>query len=232
MNADNMSQETSTQNIEITCSTCKTKRIAANFYHISASSSQKKSKLEVVQDENTLTNPGINEDPENMNLFSEKTLNEAVNFAYEIEIDQDLLVTASLTQSDLINNNDLKTIEDNFRKLAHMLIVSLESGSGYYWEKRSDNQPPQRISKTHVPIERYNCVGNIKLTIIPKEQYILVKGHHNVAHKKPTYRQVKFLVEAKEWIRNNISFNMRYTEMHCRLHISNLINPKIHTLEQ
>ncbi|CAG8603886.1 5902_t:CDS:2, partial [Racocetra persica] len=257
----------------MTCSTCKTTRIAANFYHISGGKLCLHATCnQLVQDGNTFTNPSINKDPENMDLFSEitskifeekETLNEAVNFAYEIEIDQDLLVTASLTQSDLVHNNDLKTIEDNFRKLAHMLIVPLELGSGYYWEvrnihlntwkksfsgsatiylgytmredrawKRSDNQPPQRISEIRAPIERYNCVGNIKLTIIPKEQYILVKGHHNMAHKKPTYRQVKFPVEAKEWIRNNILFNIRCTEMHRRLHISNLINPEIHTLEQ
>ncbi|CAG8794974.1 12405_t:CDS:2, partial [Cetraspora pellucida] len=70
--------------------------------------------------------------------------------------------------------------------------------------KRPNNQPPKRHSEARTPTNRYNCAGKIKLTIIPENKYILVQENHNIVHKNPTYHRVKFPVNAKEWIQNNI----------------------------
>ncbi|CAG8816304.1 13433_t:CDS:2, partial [Cetraspora pellucida] len=137
-------------------------------------------------------------------IFKEaEAQNESIKFIYEIEIDQDILSTVSLTKLDLDSNN-LKTIENRFLQLAYAFIVPLKLGSGYYWEKKIDSQPSKRVSEAHAPIERYACLGNIKLTIIPEEQYILVQGHHNVTYTKPTYWQIEFPIEARKWIQNNL----------------------------
>ncbi|CAG8686119.1 21499_t:CDS:2, partial [Cetraspora pellucida] len=135
--------------------------------------------------------------------------NKSIKFVYEIEIDQDILSTISLTKLDL-DSNDLKTIENRFLQLAYTFIMPLELESGYYWEKKIDSQLPKRVSEARAPIERYACLDNIKLTIIPEEQYILVQRHHNVVHTKPTYWQIEFPIEARKWIQNNVSFNIRY----------------------
>ncbi|CAG8851100.1 13138_t:CDS:1, partial [Racocetra persica] len=67
-------------------------------------------------------------------IFEEaEAQNESIKFVYEIEIDQDILSTVSLTKLDL-DSNDLKTIENRFLQLAYAFIVPLELGSGYYWE--------------------------------------------------------------------------------------------------
>ncbi|CAG8640622.1 8789_t:CDS:2, partial [Cetraspora pellucida] len=99
------------------------------------------------------------------------------------------------------------------------------------WQ-RQDGQPPKRRSEVCAPIGRYNCIGNIRLIVIPEQQYALIKGSHKVAHEKPTYRRVEFPVIAKNWIKNNVSFNMRSTEIYHRLCNNKLIDPEIHTVEQ
>ncbi|CAG8718745.1 30462_t:CDS:1, partial [Racocetra persica] len=66
-------------------------------------------------------------------LFEEvEILNKTANFIYKIEIEDNLLTAFALTPPDLNNNEDLKIIETNFRQLAYILIVLLESDSGYY----------------------------------------------------------------------------------------------------
>ncbi|CAG8455738.1 14599_t:CDS:2 [Racocetra fulgida] len=65
-------------------------------------------------------------------LFEESEIsNEPTNFAFEIELEQDLII-AFLDQQNLTNVSDLKAIENKFCQLAKMLIVLLESGSEYY----------------------------------------------------------------------------------------------------
>ncbi|CAG8582164.1 18383_t:CDS:2 [Racocetra fulgida] len=52
-------------------------------------------------------------------LFEEaEALNEATNFIYEIEIEDDLLTAFSLMPLELNNNEDLKIIKTNFQKYA------------------------------------------------------------------------------------------------------------------
>ncbi|CAG8604793.1 15169_t:CDS:2 [Cetraspora pellucida] len=98
--------------------------------------------------------------------------------------------------------------------------------------KRPNSQPPKRQSEACVPIERYACAENTKLTFISEEHYILVQGYHCMAHNKPTYRQIEFPINAREWIQSNISFNIRCTEVYRQLCKSKLIDSKIHTVEQ
>jgi hypothetical protein len=98
--------------------------------------------------------------------------------------------------------------------------------------QRSDSQPPKRKSEARMPIERYKCAGNIKLTIVPEQRYALVQGYHHLAHDKPTYRQIEFPANAKECIKENFSLSLGSTEMHRRLSENRLINPEIHTIEQ
>ncbi|CAG8713106.1 693_t:CDS:2, partial [Cetraspora pellucida] len=65
-----------------------------------------------------------------------KESNKLVKFIFEVELDEDLINTITLTQQDLVNTNDLKIIKGRFNQLAKILIIPLDSGSGYYWEIR------------------------------------------------------------------------------------------------
>ena len=51
-------------------------------------------------------------------------------------------------------------------------------------------------------------------------------------HEHPTYRQVLFPNEAKEWIKANAGYNLRNTEVYKRLKQQNLIDSEVHTKEQ
>ncbi|CAG8649546.1 18155_t:CDS:1, partial [Racocetra fulgida] len=65
-------------------------------------------------------------------LFEEfKISNKSTHFAFEIELEQDLII-ASLDQQNLTDVSDLKAIEKKFCQFAKILIVPLESGSEYY----------------------------------------------------------------------------------------------------
>ncbi|CAG8738914.1 6402_t:CDS:2, partial [Cetraspora pellucida] len=98
---------------------------------------------------------------------------------------------------------------------------------------KPNNQIPKRHSEARAPINRYNCAGKIKLTIVPENKYVLVQGNHKIAHENPIYRRVVFPISAKEWIQNNILlYNLRSTEVYRRLCTDKLINPEIHTAEQ
>ncbi|CAG8544288.1 4975_t:CDS:2, partial [Cetraspora pellucida] len=165
-------------------------------------------------------------------LFEESEIsNESTNFAFEIELEKDLLIATSLDQQNLVNVSDLKAIEKKFYQLAEMLIIPLESGSGYYWEirkvylnikkkvfsgnatiylgctmrsdrawQRSDNQSPKRRSEARAPIERYDCIGSIKLTIVPEQQYVFVKGEHKLCKNKLINPEIHTMEQTYYWI--------------------------------
>jgi hypothetical protein len=99
------------------------------------------------------------------------------------------------------------------------------------WQ-RPEDQPVKRRSETRAPINRYNCAGNITLTVDIKAKRATVDIHHQVQHEHPTYRQASFPNEAKEWIKANVGLNLRNTEVYRRLWTGNFINPELHTKEQ
>ncbi|CAG8563451.1 4979_t:CDS:2 [Cetraspora pellucida] len=67
------------------------------------------------------------------NKFEESEIfNEPIKFILKVKLDQDLLAELLLDQENLINITNLKTIEIRFGQLASILIILLESGSGYY----------------------------------------------------------------------------------------------------
>jgi len=75
-------------------------------------------------------------------------------------------------------------------------------------------------------------MGNIILTINPQKQLVLIQGSHQQAHEHPQYRKVAFPEEAKQWIQENIKYNLRNPELYKRLQHNKLINAQIHTKEQ
>jgi hypothetical protein len=79
------------------------------------------------------------------------------------------------------------------------------------WQ-RPEDQPVKRRSEARAPITRYSCAGNIKLFIDITKKRATVNVHHQIQHERPTYRQVIFPIEAKEWIKANIG-----DEMACRI---------------
>ena len=99
------------------------------------------------------------------------------------------------------------------------------------WQ-RPEDQPVKRRSEARAPITRYSCAGNIKLFIDISEKRATVNVHHQIQHERPTYRQVIFPIEAKEWIKANIGDGLQNTVVYRRLCKERLINPEIHTKEQ
>ena len=63
----------------------------------------------------------------------EKISNEPVKFSFEVEMDPALSEILLLDQQ---NTTDLKSFEKHFQEVANILIVPIESGSGYHWETR------------------------------------------------------------------------------------------------
>ena len=98
--------------------------------------------------------------------------------------------------------------------------------------RRPEDQPVQRISEARAPIDRFDCIDYIKLTIDLYQQYILVQGKHQEAHPHPEYRQAEFPVKARQWIQENISYNLRNVELYRRLCDYGNIDSRIHTKEQ
>ncbi|CAG8549431.1 5867_t:CDS:10, partial [Racocetra persica] len=205
------------------CSRCYVKKKVADFCRSSSSGTQDGMRmLHAIYD--TILQDIVND-------------NDQDNDISKIELDQDLLTIVSFDQLNIIDKHDLKIIENKFRQLANTIIVPLESGSCYYWEihkiylnsknKIPDNQPPKRISEARTPINRYNCEENIRLTIFPEKQYVLVQRHHLLMHKKPTYRQVEFPIKAREWIQDNSLFNIKSAEMYHRLCIGVVLVPSL-----
>ncbi|CAG8780992.1 7242_t:CDS:2, partial [Cetraspora pellucida] len=144
-----------------------------------------------------------------------KESNELVKFIFEVELDEDLINTVALTQQDLVNINDLKIVKERFNQLAKILAIPLDSGSGYYWEIRKTWLKNDRAWKR------------------PNNQLPKWHRNHNIVHENPTYHRVKFPVNAKEWIQNNILlYNLLSTEVYHRLCTDKLINPEIHITEQ
>ncbi|CAB5356877.1 unnamed protein product [Rhizophagus irregularis] len=167
-----------------------------------------------------------------------ENLNEPVKLTFEMELDSRLVeCTFPEFQPDI---SDIKAIKENFHQLANILILPLEYGSGcatiYLGEdrqwQRPENLPVKRRSEARAPINRYSCMGNIVLTIDPQQQHILVQGSHQQAHKHPQYRKVAFPEAAKQWIQNNIKYNLRNPELYKRLQYHELIDAQIHTKEQ
>jgi len=99
------------------------------------------------------------------------------------------------------------------------------------WQ-RPEDQTVIRRSETRAAIKRYNCAGSIKLSIDVANRRAVVNIYHRLQHEHPTYRQILFPDEAKEWIRTNIHYNLRNTEVYRRLCNEKLINPELHTKEQ
>ena len=95
------------------------------------------------------------------------------------------------------------------------------------WQ-RPEDQTVIRRSETRAAIKRYNCAGSIKLSIDVANRRAVVNIYHRLQHEHPTYRQILFPDEAKEWIRTNI----HNTEVYRRLCNEKLINPELHTKEQ
>jgi hypothetical protein len=63
-------------------------------------------------------------------------LDESTRLAFEVELDLQLMECVSLDESSS-QKFDRKTTTSNVRKLAKVLLVPLEYGSGYYWEIRN-----------------------------------------------------------------------------------------------
>ncbi|CAG8673067.1 6440_t:CDS:2, partial [Cetraspora pellucida] len=127
------------------------------------------------------------------NIVSSNSSNITSSYFIVSDIDNNIGLFSEKDFGNLSGDRDLKTIEKRFCQLANILIVLLESDSGYYWEIRklylnsrkkafselaTDGQLPKRRSEAHAPISRYNCIGNIRLTIIPEQQYALIKESH------------------------------------------------------
>ncbi|CAB5305488.1 unnamed protein product [Rhizophagus irregularis] len=112
-----------------------------------------------------------------------------------------------------------------------MIYLGCTQREDRQWQ-RPENLPVKRRSEAHAPINRYSCMGNIVLTIDPQQQHILVQGSHQQAHEHPQYRKVAFPEAAKQWIQNNIKYNLRNPELYKRLQYHELIDAQIHTKEQ
>jgi hypothetical protein len=99
------------------------------------------------------------------------------------------------------------------------------------WQ-RPEDQPVKRMSEARAPIDRYSCKGSIKLSIDLQQHFILVQGEHQEAHQHPQYRQTEFPAKARQWIQENIKYNLRNVEVYRRLCNLGYINTQIHTKEQ
>ncbi|CAB4467142.1 unnamed protein product [Rhizophagus irregularis] len=75
--------------------------------------------------------------------------------------------------------------------------------------------------------ENFHQLANI--LILPLEYG---SGSHQQAHEHPQYRKVAFPEAAKQWIQNNIKYNLRNPELYKRLQYHELIDAQIHTKEQ
>ncbi|CAG8541272.1 23481_t:CDS:2 [Dentiscutata erythropus] len=99
------------------------------------------------------------------------------------------------------------------------------------WQ-RPENTPVKRKSEIRPQINRYACMGNMIFTIDPQKQRAIVQCSHQLAHEHPQYRQVEFPAAAKEWIRDNIKYNLQSSKLYELLQQHKLINVNIHTKEQ
>ncbi|CAG8648835.1 7462_t:CDS:2, partial [Cetraspora pellucida] len=122
--------------------------------------------------------------------------NEPVKINFEIELDSAFI--ESIFPEFGLETQDFETIKESFHQLVNVVVLSLEYGSGCYWNvpkikwQRSEEQSVKRKSEAHVSIERYDCFGKIKLTIDLQQRCIIVQGSHQLAHLHPEYRKVEF----------------------------------------
>ncbi|KAF0552569.1 hypothetical protein F8M41_021636 [Gigaspora margarita] len=190
-----------------------------------------------------------------------ENLNEPVNIAFEIELDSGL-IESTLPESwlNIHNPKDIKKsfhqlinivllplehgsgyywevrkIYLNTRKKEFTGCVTAYLGCAQREDRkwqRPEDQPIKRRSEAHTPIEQYNCIGKIILTIDPQQQQVIVQGTHQQMHVHPQYRKIEFPEAAKLWIQDNIKYNLQNSELYRRLQHHNLINVQIHTKEQ
>jgi hypothetical protein len=193
-------------------------------------------------------------------VFEQATaFDELVNHTFEIELDTELMEMASviqLTDDQKVLKDKFRELSKyliwpiesgsgyywetrnirlctRHKRLTHSAIIYLgcTMREDRAWQRPGD-QPVKRRSEARAPISRYSCAGNIKLFIDISEKRATVNIHHQVQHERPTYRQVAFPPEAKEWIRTNIGNDLRNIEVYRTLCRERLINPEIHTKEQ
>ncbi|CAG8615437.1 3205_t:CDS:2, partial [Paraglomus occultum] len=177
-------------------------------------------------------------------IFEHATaFNEIVDYTFEIELDAELVEMASAVQ--LVNDekrskiNSVKFLNILFgqsNQLTYSAVIYLgcTMRDDRAWQ-RPEDQPVKRRSEARAHITRYSCGGNIKLFIDITEKRATVNVHHQIQHERPTYRQVIFPIEAKEWIKANIGYGQQNTVVvvvYRRLCKERLINPDIHTKEQ
>ncbi|CAG8832393.1 31772_t:CDS:2, partial [Gigaspora margarita] len=190
-----------------------------------------------------------------------ENLNEPVKIAFEIELDSGL-IESTLPESwlNIHNPEDIKKsfyqlisvlilplehgsgyywevrkVHLNTRKKEFTGCITAYLGCAQREDRkwqRPEDQPIKRRSEARTPIERYNCIGKITLTIDPQQQQVIVQGTHKHMHERPQYRRVEFPETAKLWIQDNIKYNLQNSELYKRLQHHNLINVQIHTKEQ
>ena len=186
--------------------------------------------------------------------------NEPVNYTFEIELDAELMDIASSIPQLADDRKAIKDkfrelskfliwpIESasgyyweirniylctRHKQLTHSakMYLGCTMREDRAWQ-RPEDQPVKRRSETRAPIQRYDCAGSIKLFIDITEKRAVVNVYHQMQHEHPTYRQVLFPNEAKEWIKANAGYNLRNTEVYKRLKQQNLIDSEVHTKEQ
>ncbi|CAG8655111.1 13101_t:CDS:2, partial [Racocetra fulgida] len=156
---------------------------------------------------------------------------EPVKLIFEIELDSKLIESVFLNREFQFDTQDPKAIKESFYQLTNILLLLFEYGSDRQWQ-RPENTPVKRRSKIRSQINRYACMGNMIFTIDPQKQRAIVQCSHQLAHEHPQYRQTEFPAVAKEWIRDNVKYNLQSSESYRRLQQYGLIDANIHTKEQ
>jgi hypothetical protein len=186
---------------------------------------------------------------------------EPTKFAFEIELDSGLLDMVEIGQDLETSSLDLEKIKDSFAQLTKVLILPLESGSGYYWKvgrlflnfkrkeftgcataylecasredrsQKPSNYEVKRRSEARTAIQRFPCKGKIIINIDTQLQCASIQCEHLCSHERPSYRQIEFPEEAKRWIQENYRYHLRSSELYRYLIENNLIL-SIHTKEQ
>ncbi|CAG8554401.1 15359_t:CDS:2 [Cetraspora pellucida] len=147
---------------------------------------------------------------------------ESTKFALEIKLDSKLLNSVELDQNIETDLLDLNKIKNSFIQLVKTLILSLETGSRYYWNITTEEGKDQitRRSKSKIIINM-----NVQL------QCASVQCKHLCAHEQPSYWQIEFPEKAKKWIQENYYYHLRSSELYLYLMDNNLIHT-IHMKKQ
>ncbi|CAG8846697.1 1970_t:CDS:1, partial [Racocetra persica] len=99
-------------------------------------------------------------------------------------------------------------------------------------KKESNSKQIVRVSEIKPAIERYLCNGNIRLIILKHEKRIQLIIEHLVQHQYPIYQNIEVPLEAKNWIKNNITYSVSKIDFYRKLSELKLINPTKHTYHQ